>query len=133
MLLRNLRKNLIEILFVIGFIVIYLMILITLNLSPSGYSVSIFLLIGIVILISIIFYFINQKHEKDNYTIFQFRFVSEDLLKFILILLMCICVLIPPISNPITVILWERVEPINFLRAFIFIWISLGLFIRLTL
>ncbi|NVM35973.1 MAG: hypothetical protein HWN81_10275 [Candidatus Lokiarchaeota archaeon] len=121
MLVRNLRKNLIEILFVTAFIIIYLTILISLNLTPSGYSVSFFLLIGIVIIISILFYFINVKHEKENNTLFQFRFISEDLLKCILISLMCICVLIPPISNPTTVILWEYVKPINFIRAFVFI------------
>ncbi|MEE9379292.1 MAG: hypothetical protein V3V33_14810 [Candidatus Lokiarchaeia archaeon] len=121
MLPQNLKKNLIEILFVTGFILIYLTSLIILNLVPSGYSVSIFLLIGIVIIISILFFFINIKHEKENYTTFQFRFISEDLLKFILISLMCICVLIPPISNPTTVILWKQVKPFNFIRAIVFI------------
>ena len=121
MLLRNLKKNLIEILFVIGFILIYLTILIFLNLVPSGYSVSFFLLIGIVIIISMIFYFINLNHKKTNFTLYQIRFISEDLLKFILISLMCICVLIPPISNPTTVILWGQVKPFNFIRAIVFI------------
>ena len=84
----NKAKN--EIIFILVFIV-YILIIVLFNnvyFSVSGWNVSIFLLLGFFILIFGLFLFINLNQRGATETSYDFCFISEDIIKFILFFLL---------------------------------------------
>lgn len=86
---------------------------------PYEYNVSIILFFGFAVVIIGFFFFINLNHDKDENDSFSFKFLSEGTIKIILMVLICISLFIKPILSPTTVILWNQVSPLNYIRAFI--------------
>lgn len=84
-------------------------------------NVYLTIIIGILILIfwSLLFYYF-VKNEDQDFT-FQLKIMPENLIKIILMIFMCITAIIPPISSNFSIILWNKVEFLNYLRAVAFL------------
>jgi len=77
------------------------------------------MVIGFMVVICGAFSFFNL--DNNEYLNLHFKLISENSIKFILIILMGISLLIRPISSPRTVILWQKIGILNYFRAYIFI------------
>jgi len=116
-----LRKNLIEILYVSIFIIIYSISIYFYYAIPNNYNVPIGIFIGIAIVIYGIFLFINLNHKNGNCLLLNFKVLSENSIKIILIITMSLALMIPPIISPTTIINWKDVSFLNYIRSFVFI------------
>ncbi len=83
----------------------------------GGIQVSIILLFGFVLIISVIFIFINSDKKRGNYELFHFKFLSENSIKFFLLLFLSISLFIPTISSSTSIMLWEELNFLNYLKA----------------
>ncbi len=117
----NIRKNIIFLLFVIFFSFLYFIFFLYVYLIPNKISLSIVIIIGYFIVIFALFLFINLNHDKDKITLFSYRFLSENSIKLILIIAMCVSWFIAPVSNPRVIINWDRIGYLNYIRAIVFI------------
>ena len=117
----NLRRYLFEIVFLLIFIVIYFSYIFYIYIIPNHYNVPIGLFFGLAIVIVGIFSFINLNDYDNNKIILKTKVVPENLIKLILIILMCSSLVIEPISSSTTIILWKDVNILNYIRAIIFI------------
>ena len=118
----NLHQIYIVIGFIVGFIVLYFSFLYYFYILPSGQKLSIFLFIGFSIIIIVIFYFfldLNKNREKN--ILFTVKFLSEDWIKMILMLLMSVVIFIPPVSVYKIIIEWGGIGFFTYFRAIIFL------------
>ena len=114
----NFRKNILLVLFILIFIFIYLVFLIYVYIIPYKYNVSILILIGFSILIFSIMLSVILKHDNFGDFSFQIKIPSENMIKIILLLLISFALLfLPSIKSRMTIIIWNRVGPLNYLRA----------------
>ena len=67
-----------------------------------------------------IFLFFNIDSNLQNDFLFQIKFLSENSIRILLMVLMSICLVIPPIRNQ-TIIIWNKIGLFNFVRAIIFL------------
>ena len=88
---------------------------------PNVYRTSIVLMIGFIVIIIGFFIFINLNQAESNPSLFQFKFLSENSIKLIFIILMSISLLIAPISKPKTIIIWNKIGIANYIRAIVII------------
>ncbi len=116
-----LRKNLIEILYVSIFIFIYFISIYIYYVVPNNNNVSILVFIGIAFVILGIFFFINLDHKNGNSIFLNFKILSENSIKVILVIFMSLALIIRPITSPTTIILWSDVGVLNYIRSFVFI------------
>ncbi|MFX1501799.1 MAG: hypothetical protein ACFFDH_12620 [Promethearchaeota archaeon] len=72
---------------------------------------------GIIIFGFFLFFILNLKKEDEQFI--RFRFLSENLMKIIILILMGISLFIPPISFPFTSISWTEVHLLNYFRGII--------------
>lgn len=121
MTFNYLKKNIKFFLFLIVFILLYFSFFIYFYLIPNKFNVSIILFLGFSIVIIGFFLFFNITQDTENDFIIQFNFLSENSLKIILMLAMSLALLISPILYPETIIVWNRVEFLNYVRAITFI------------
>ena len=115
----ELRKFILYLIAISIFIILYLLFILFFFIIPKDFNISIILIIGILTLIVGFFLFINLNQIKE--TNFEFKFISENSIKLILTISMSITLLIEPISTPETIILWEDVGFLNYIRAILFI------------
>lgn len=85
------------------------------------YRISLFLLFGFAIVFITFLVFINVNHDEKSLTLYEQKWFSEDLIKFIILILMSITFFIPPITEFSTIILWEEIGFLNYFRATIFL------------
>ena len=78
-------------------------------------------MIGFIVIIIGFFIFINLNQAESNPSLFQFKFLSENSIKLIFIILMSISLLIAPISKPKTIIIWNKIGIANYIRAIVMI------------
>ena len=77
--------------FIITFIILYFLFLINVILSPFNYEIPILSMFGFVLfIIGVFYFFINMNKFEDTGISLNFRVVNEDLINFILIILMVI-------------------------------------------
>lgn len=75
-----------------------------------------------LIIIGFFYIFIKLIHQKDyNNRELRFKILSENFYKSILIIFMSILFIIPSISYTESIMDWNQIEFLNFLKAFIFI------------
>lgn len=90
---------------------------ISIDINPYTRNISFILLIGIAIVLLSFFSFLNLNHKEGNLLQFEIKFLSEDLIKAILVVSMGILIIITPISSTSTIIIWEKVGFLNYFRA----------------
>ncbi len=97
--------------------------LIEIYLIPNEFQekVSWVLFLGFIIVIIGFFLFITLGPNRENYQLFGFKSLSENLIKLILIIIMSLTYIIPPITFSTTVMDWNKIPTINLIRAIIFI------------
>lgn len=118
----NLHQIYIIIGFIGGFLILYFLFLYYFYVNPSGNSISIFLIIGFSIIIIVIFYFfLDLNKNGENNVLFAFKFLSEDSIKLILMVLMSIVIFIPPVSVSKIITDWNEVGYLNYFRAIVFL------------
>lgn len=115
-------KKFIEILFFIGFIIIFLYVVKVTYIDPNFFRTPIILLIGFTIIIFGLFYFLINL-DKENQLVLSFNFLNENTAKIILLLLMCIFFFIPPTFNyyngSYTIMAWTEIPLINYLKGIV--------------
>ena len=122
MLSSKIKKKLAPILFIIGFISIYLVFLIYISDINSVFNVNITVFIGISFIIIAIFVFINLNHNLGNENLCSIKFLSENSIKIILLIILFVCFfLIPPISVRSVLINWTDIQLLNIIRAIVLI------------
>ncbi len=124
---RNILRSSIITTFISVFIVFYFSIIGIIYTIPNKYQGqnSWIMYVGfIIVIIGIFLFFFIKKPilEKNNLNV---KFLSENFIKIILLVLMSISLYIKPITFSNTLIAWKEVNFLNILRAIIFI-ISLG-------
>ena len=117
MVYKRFKEYFLQIIFVSVFILIYIIFLIYFYIIPYDRIVSPVLMIGFIIIIISIFIFINLKNLNDNTNLFSFKFLPENSIKIVLILIIGFCIIITPISYPQSIILWEKVSFFSYVRA----------------
>jgi len=109
--------------FVLIFVFIYFIFLINLYIIPNNLEIPIIPLIGFAIFIFGIFYFflsfINDNKIKEK--LITFNFLNENCIKAILFISLIICYFIPPVSFSDTIINWEELNLLHYIRAIIFL------------
>ncbi len=98
------------------FAFIYFTFLIQSYIIPNAYNIPIVVFIGYSIIIGLYFFFFILK-ERDLSKSYQIKFVSEDLFKITLIILMVITYFIPPISFSDVIVDWGEVGFLNYIRS----------------
>ena len=107
---------------IIILILIYVFLFFTsIYININGFEVSIILLLGFVLIITGFYLYINSNLKKTNSMVYEFRFLSENFFKFILLILMVIAIFIPPITSNDSLINWENILPLNYFRTIILI------------
>jgi len=108
--------------FIITFIILYFLFLINVILSPFNYEVPILSMIGFALfIIGVFYFFINMKRFEYTGISLNLRIINEDLINFILIILMVITFFIPPVPNSEMIIEWSRISLLNLFRAIVFL------------
>ena len=108
--------------FAIIFIFLYMNFLIDFYIIPQDFSIPIVLLIGFGVFIGgIIYFFINLSKFEGNSPILKIKILNENSIKLILLFLMIIAFFIPPISFSETIIDWNNISILNYVRAIIFL------------
>ena len=115
------RKKFLLVFFISIFIFLYFIFFYYAIIVPNRYIIHIVLLMGFAIVISGAFFFTDLNQNEDLSLRISFRVLSENSIKIILIIFMCLSFFIHPISSPRTIILWEKVELLNYIRAITFI------------
>ncbi|GAH01348.1 unnamed protein product, partial [marine sediment metagenome] len=106
------RKSIIVI--AISFVIIlYFTFLINSYITPNNYDVSILLLLGFALIIFGIFYFF-LKIDSQNKIIVKIKFLDEDSITTILMILMVIAIFIPPVSFSNLIIAWDNIPILNY-------------------
>ena len=119
---KKILKNSLITYFIFIFIVFYFLFLSSLYIVPNNYfNISPILLIGFATVIIGVFLFFILMTNNDNNVSFNFKLLSEDSIKIILIIFMCISFFIPPISSTKTIIDWHLVNIFNYFRGFSFL------------
>ena len=118
----NFKKYLFEICFALIFIITYLLLVFYYYILHNNFIVSPILFIGFSVVIAGFFFFINIDHKRGNYTVIEIKFPSGTIIKMILIIIMSISFFIPPITSTYTIILWEKVNFLNYVRAYSFLF-----------
>ena len=114
-------KNL-SIIFLTIFILFFLLFLGYFNIVPYGNEIPYILLLGVSIILCVFFFIfmnINQKKFKKEVSI---KLISENIIKLFFLFLIFTTLLIPPIINPESVILWKKVPIFNLIRAILIIF-----------
>jgi len=114
---KSFKESIMQIILFSVFILIYMIFFIYLYIIPYNRIVSPVLMIGFIIIIIGIFIFINLKNPNDNSNLFSFKFLSENSIKIVLLLVVGFCIIIRPISSPYSIILWKKVNFFNYVRA----------------
>jgi hypothetical protein len=68
-------------------------------------------------MISGFYVFINTIHKNDNETTFTIRGLTETQIKLIMFIFFVFSLFISPVYGPETVILWNNIRPLNFIKA----------------
>ena len=124
MLSSKIKNTFVPSSFIIVFIFIYLVFLIYISDIKSFFDVNITLFIGISVIIIAIFIFINLNHNIGDVKLFSIKFLSENLIKIIfVIILLLIFLFIPPISIRSVLINWTDIQLLNIIRAILLILI----------
>ena len=101
-----------------GFIFFYFIYLIQRYIVPNDYSIPFLFLLGASIVIFIFSYcFINLQSNETKLIVLKFKMFNENSIKFLLLIIMCISVFIPPVSFSDTIIDWQHIEMLNYVRA----------------
>ena len=83
------------------------------------FSLPITLLLGFCVIIISTFFFINTDHNKKDIFSYQIKFLPENILKILIFSLMSITLIIPKGIYLSTIIIWENVGILNYIRGFI--------------
>ena len=89
------------------------------------YSLPVTLLIGFSIIIISTFLFVNKDHNKENLFTYQIRLLPENIIKILLFTFISIPLIIPEGIYPSTIVVWENVGILNYMRGF-FVLIGMG-------
>ncbi len=84
-----------------------------------GWEISIILLLGFSVIILVFFIFINLNHHKGNKTLFQIRFLSENSIKFLILIFFMINIFISTNLGSKSIILWKNLNFLNYFKAII--------------
>ncbi|TFG24469.1 MAG: oligosaccharide repeat unit polymerase [Promethearchaeota archaeon] len=129
-MIKNLFKNSLIATFIFVFILIYLLFLYALYIVPNNFAdkISFIMILGFTIVIVGVFLaaFLKTNSRKNSEVFLNFNFISEDLIKIILLISMIAAFFIPPMKNSMATD-WRQVQTINFIRAIIYIIGSLFL------
>ena len=85
------------------------------------FNVFFMIFAGILIFIIGFLLFEYFSENESKYASFHFKALSENSIKIILAVIMIAMLIIPPISSPTTIILWTKIELLNYLRAIVFL------------
>lgn len=95
------------------FIIIYI--------NPNELNISIVVYIGIITVLVGIFLFVNFNQDLAKIKLLEIKFLSENFIKTILVVLMSIAIFITPIFSPMSIIDWNKVKIWNLFRSIVFI------------
>ncbi len=120
---RSILQKSIIFFFIFVFIVAFLLFLTQIYIKPLNYfdRMPFLLYIGFAIIIVVFFSFMIFELDNENKILFKFRFLSENSIKIILMIIMSITIFIPPISFTTTVVDWNQVGILNYFRAISFL------------
>lgn len=120
---RSILQKSVIFLFIFVFIVAFLLFLTQIYIKPFNYfdRMPFLLYIGFAIIIVVFFSFMIFELDNENKRLLKFRFLSENSIKIILMIIMSITIFIPPISFTTTVIDWNQVGIFNYFRAISFL------------
>ncbi len=114
---NNLKKIILSILFsvIILFVIFYRDIY-----EIFGYKISPILLLGFIIVGLDFLLFINLNHKRTYFKFVEVKFISENSIIFILLILMCISLFIPVKNSANMIISPDKISFLNYFRACVY-------------
>ncbi|MFX1463505.1 MAG: hypothetical protein ACFFBF_10745, partial [Promethearchaeota archaeon] len=83
----------------------------------NEWEVSIIMILGFALFILFLFIFLNSTSDEEKKTSFQIHIFSENSLKLFFLSIIVIFIFIPPIMPNNTIIIWELIPPLNYVKA----------------
>lgn len=120
----NILRNSLITTFIVIFIVLYFIFITTIYTIPNDFQGqnSFIMYFGFVVVIIGFFLFFFIKLKDSNKSFLKVKFLSENFIKIILLILMSLCLFIRPITFSTTVIAWKEVTFLNLFRSIVYLF-----------
>lgn len=119
---RKIVFNLIIIILISIIILLYFNFLISFYIIPNNSENPILLFFSFFIIILCVFFvFMSLSFIKNNRHVIKMKFINENTIKFILLMLMIASFLIPNVDFSNSIISWSEIPIMNYIRLFVLI------------
>jgi len=120
----NILRNSLITAFIVIFIVLYFIFITTIYTIPNDFQGqnSLFMYFGFIVVIIGFFLFFFIKLKDSNKSFLKVKFLSENFIKIILLILMSLCLFIRPITFSTTIIAWKEVNLFNLFRSIVYLF-----------